>query len=121
MEGLFLKRLQGEQTEHHLPEGGNSFQSAKQSKQPLHKVWSSKGTAHSGVSTGSIKDVILTTDTGKSHLHYDLTVNGASYGKQESLSYSRKRHKSLIMPPACMTQLVNLTQECVVIGNIILI
>lgn len=43
MAALFLERPQGEQTEHHLPEGGNSFHSAEQAKQTLPKVWSPRG------------------------------------------------------------------------------
>lgn len=48
MATLFLKRLQGEQTEHHLPEGGNSFQSAEQAKQTLPKAWSPQGSKGHG-------------------------------------------------------------------------
>lgn len=48
MAALFLKRLQGARTEHHLPEGGNSFHSAEQAKQTLPKVWSPQGSKGHG-------------------------------------------------------------------------
>lgn len=40
---LGLKSQQRGQTEHHLPEGGNSFHWAEQAKQTLPTVWSSQG------------------------------------------------------------------------------
>lgn len=45
---LFLQRLLGEQTEHHLPGGGNSFHCAEQAKQTLQKVWSLQGSKGHG-------------------------------------------------------------------------
>lgn len=48
MADLVPKRLQGEQAEHHLPEGGNSFHAAEQAKQILPKFWSSQGSRGHG-------------------------------------------------------------------------
>lgn len=83
-----------ESTEHHLPEGGNSFHSAEQAKLILPKAWSPQGSeGHSTLCTFHWSNQRRDTEPTNESRTFDLTVNKHTYHTVENRHIARSQLK----------------------------